>query len=800
MKMPPATKALFFSGLVLLLAGQACQPKPPEVVLPAPPFNALPPAFFPEKLAEMDQAVRSAISSNQLPGAVLWVERDNVNRVSAKHVRAFGQRAVLPQPEPMTEDTIFDAASLTKVMATAPSIMILAQQGKLKLDDFVARHLPEFAANGKERITIRQLLTHTSGLRPGIPLKPDWHGYESGIALACAERPAAEPDTVFRYSDINFILLGELVRRVSGQPLDRFSADMIFRPLGMNDTGFLPPKEKFARIAPTEKLESGLLRGEVHDPTSRRMGGVTGHAGLFTAAADLAKFARFFLEDGASAPSKILSAESVRLMSSVQTPPAIKARRGLGWDIDSPYVGPRGRHFPVGSFGHTGWTGTSVWIDPFSRTFVILLSNRNHPDESGNVLPLRSRLGALAAEAVRDFNFLNVPGALARQAPDEARPVETAEVLNGIDVLKRNKFQQLRGLKVGLITNHTGADRERNSTIDLLHGAEGVQLAALFSPEHGIRGLFDEKVGDSRDEKTGLPVHSLYGERRSPSPEQLAALDALVFDIQDIGCRFYTYISTMGNCLEAAAKAGKKIFVLDRVNPIGGVRIEGPVLRGERTFTGWHEIAVRHGMTVGELARMFNEERGFKAELTVIPLENWRREMLFDHATLPWINPSPNMRSLTQAILYPGIGLLETTALSVGRGTDTPFEMIGAPYIDELRLAKEMNLAGLPGVRFVPVRFTPSASVYKGQVCRGVNIILTSREECNVVDVGIALALNLHESYSAQFGLDKFNRLLAHAPTIESIRRNQPLSAIKNLWNAELNDFRSRREKYLLYM
>ena len=270
-------------------------------------------------------------------------------------------------------------------------------------------------------------------------------------------------------------------------------------------------------------------------------------------------------------------------MHTVETPPQVDARRGLGWDIDSPYAGPRGSLFPVGSYGHTGWTGTSLWLDPFSQSFVMLLSNRNHPTESGNVIGLRRRLGTLSAEAIPDFNFAYVPGALERREfPEYKGEVPSAEVLNGIDVLKRNGFAPLKGLRVGLITNHTGTDRERNPTIDLLHKAEGVHLVALFSPEHGIRGALDEKVSDSTDQKTGLPVYSLYGERRSPSTEQLAKVDVLVFDIQDVGCRFYTYISTMGNCLEAAGKSGKQFLILDRVNPINGTQIEGPVLSRSR--------------------------------------------------------------------------------------------------------------------------------------------------------------------------------------------------------------------------
>ncbi|MFO1501418.1 MAG: DUF1343 domain-containing protein [Verrucomicrobiota bacterium] len=376
---------------------------------------------------------------------------------------------------------------------------------------------------------------------------------------------------------------------------------------------------------------------------------------------------------------------------------------------------------------------------------------------------------------------------------------EEMEVWNGIDVLGRADFAPLRGLKIGLITNHTGTDRERNPTIDLLHCASGVTLQALFSPEHGIRGLLDQKVGDSVDDRTGVPIYSLYGERHAPSPEQLAGLHALVFDIQDIGCRFYTYISTLAYCLEAAGRAQIRFFVLDRVNPINGREVDGPVMTGPATFTGIHPIPVRHGMTVGELARMFNAERQAPADLTVIPVVGWSRADWFDSTGLPWINPSPNMRSLTEAILYPGVGLLEMTNLSVGRGTGTPFEVVGAPYVDDLKLSAELNALGLAGVRFVPVRFTPAASVFKDRLCGGVSILLTDREHCAVVDIGIAIARTLYRLYPDTFELDKFNRLLAHPGTVQAIKEGKTLPEIRALWEQDKADFRRRREPFLLY-
>jgi len=308
----------------------------------------------------------------------------------------------------------------------------------------------------------------------------------------------------------------------------------------------------------------------------------------------------------------------------------------------------------------------------------------------------------------------------------------------------------------------------------------------------------DEGVGDSVDQKTGLPVYSLYGERSKPTPEQLKDLDALVFDIQDIGCRFYTYTATMGLTLEAAGENGKKYFVLDRVNPINGVTIDGPVRVGKGSFVAYHEVPLRYGMTIGELARMCNAERNCKADLTVIQVENWQRDAWFDQTGLPWTNPSPNMRNLTQAILYPGIGLLES-ALSVGRGTDTPFEVIGAPYVDDVKLAEALNGAGLPGVRFVPIQFTPTYSVHKGKLCKGAYIMLTDRDRCNVVDAGLLIAETMYRLYPKDFDPDKMRHLLLHPPTLEAVKADKPLKEIRALWQKDLDEFMQRRAKYLIY-
>tara|TARA_Y100000589_G_scaffold125649_2_gene119785 strand:+ start:113 stop:1336 length:1224 start_codon:yes stop_codon:yes gene_type:complete len=371
-------------------------------------------------------------------------------------------------------------------------------------------------------------------------------------------------------------------------------------------------------------------------------------------------------------------------------------------------------------------------------------------------------------------------------------------VLNGSDILFSRSATLPKGLKVGLITNHTGHTQQRHLTLNLLLESTDLELKAIFSPEHGIHGTLDSKIDDSTDAKTGLKIFSLYGANRKPTTDQLAGLDALIFDIQDIGCRFYTYISTMGLAMEAAAEAGIRFIVLDRINPIGGQIVDGPIRRGKSQFIAFHDIPVQHGMTVGELAHMFNKERDYNVNLQVVKVEGWSRKMFFDETGQPWTNPSPNMRSLTQALLYPGVGLLET-ALSVGRGTDTPFEIIGAPYIDDVKLARSLNDLKQPGVRFIPIKFTPKASIHRDKVCNGVNIIITNREALRAVPLGVEIARVLHQMYPKNFPLIKVNRLLCHSDTLSAIERGDTLSQIQNMWAEDLNHFKRRRSKFLLY-
>jgi len=752
--------------------------------------------FDAARLREIDRTIETAIAEHKLPGGVFHLERGD-----SVYEKAYGKRALVPAVEPMTIDTIFDAASLTKVVATTPSIWLLIQRGKIEIDAPVSRYIPEFRGGWRDEVTIRHLLTHTSGLRPDLDLSPPWSGYDTAIRMAIAEEPRQRPGYTFRYSDINFELLGEIVKRVSGDDLALFAYHEVFQPLGMMDTSFRstsgqePDRRRTnLRIAPTEQTPEGMLRGVVHDPTARRMGGVAGHAGLFTTIHDLTLYCRMLLAGG----SPIFKPEIVNMMTTVASPPNVAVRRAGGFDLDSSFSRPRGEIFPLGSYGHTGFTGGMMWIDPFSKTFYIFLSNRVHPNGTGDVLRLQVALGTLAAEAA------GVP----REAPAGALPVRAGgqvrftfggpDTNNGIDHLEAERYASLRGMRVGLITNHTGIDRAWNPTIDLLRSAPGVTLVALFSPEHGIRGTVDATVADTVDAVSGLPVYSLYGETRKPKPEQLAGLDALVFDVQDVGARFYTYFATMGASMEAAAAAHVKFIVLDRINPIGGVAVEGPLLHDTESFIAWHPLPIRHGMTVGELARMFNDERHIGADLTVIPLQRWRRELFMDDAGLPWINTSPNMRSLTEATLYPGVGIVEF-AVSVGRGTKTPFEIVGAPYVDGIALARELSAMALPGIRFEAAEFTPSSSNFAKQRCGGVRLTITDRKALKPVAMGIAIALALHRLYPADFALDKIAPLLRDPATLEAIRADKPLAEIVAMWRADEEAFAARRAKYLLY-
>ena len=378
---------------------------------------------------------------------------------------------------------------------------------------------------------------------------------------------------------------------------------------------------------------------------------------------------------------------------------------------------------------------------------------------------------------------------------------QDGRVLSGIDILEAGQFAPLVGMKVGLITNHTGLDRNWFPTIDLLYHAKGVHLVALFSPEHGIRGTEDRDVPSGVDSATGLPIYSLYGDTRRPAEQMLKGIDVLVFDMQDIGARFYTYIGTMKICMEEAAKHRLKFFVLDRPNPINGVQVEGPVLDSNHVFdlAGTFKIPIRHGMTVGELARMFNSEGSIGVDLEVIKMKGWKRSMWFDQTGLPWIPPSPMMRNLYEAVLYPGIGLLERTNVANKKGLERPFEQFGAPWISGTRLAEDLNSRDIPGVRFVPIRFTPTRDKYEGQRCEGVAIYVIDRDALQTVTCGIEVLESLYKLYPDKFDVDKIWHVTRSRELIQQIKHQIPIKQITESWQARLDEFKLIRERYLLY-
>jgi uncharacterized protein YbbC (DUF1343 family)/CubicO group peptidase (beta-lactamase class C family) len=758
-------------------------------------------------LSVLDAIVRDAIHDDQIPGAVLLVWHNG----QVIYRKAFGNRALEPRREAMTLDTIFDIASLTKVVATTTAVMQLVQRGEVRLNDPVAKYLPEFAQNGKEDVTVRNLLTHFSGLRADIDLTPPWEGRDAALRLAFAEAPAYPPGSRFLYSDTNFMVLGALIEKVSGTTLDGYCSRKIFAPLHMTQTRFLPPAAWRRKIAPTEYDNQGkMLRGVVHDPRARLMGGVAGHAGVFSTADDLSRFALALLNG-----SPVLSKEMTEKMTTPQQPPTATVLRGFGWDIDSPFSSNRGDLLPVGSFGHTGFTGTSIWIDPTTRTFIILLANAVHPRGKGSAVALRSKVATAVAASLPltvseqdELRWKSITGYNEAQTAARRVAARNGAVQTGIDVLEAHNFDPVRAAtgkkKIGLLSNQTGIDSQGRRTIDVLAQAQGISLDAIFSPEHGVTGALDTThIDESRDAATGIPVYSVYGATdaaRRPSADVLKNLDAVVIDLQDAGTRFYTYETTLGYFLEAAAKAGIEIIVLDRPNPITGSLVQGAISdSGPETYLHYFPVPIRHGMTLGELAKMFNSERNINARLTVIPMEGWLRGDWYDSTSLPWINPSPNLRSLTEATLYPGVAAVEGTNVSVGRGTDTPFELLGAPWIKGTQLAKYLNDRNIPGVRFVPVSFTPNASVYAGQKCEGVNIAVVDRNGFDAPEMGLELASALHKLYSEQYHMERMIELLLNQKAYDALAGGQDPRRINEDLREGLEKFQQLREKYLIY-
>ncbi len=763
----------------------------------------------------VDTILNTAIAHNELPGAVLIV--GNNGHVAYHH--AYGNRAVDPAIEPMTEDTIFDMASLSKCLSTATAVMQLYEQGKLHFDDPVAKYLPEFASNGKGAITIRQLLTHYSGLREDVVLTDVWSGKAEGVKRAMESVPYGPPGVTFKYSDINFITLGAIAEKLSGESLNEYAAKHIFAPLGMTHTGYLPSAADVALIAPTAHNDDKpmthdeLLRGTVHDPTTRRMGGVAGHAGVFSTAQDTALFAQALLDRLAGRPSTFpLKTETLRLMCEPEQPAAGRYLRAFGWDVDSPYSKPRGTVFPVGSFGHTGFTGTSLWMDARSNTYVVLLANAIHPRGRPAISALRGKVATAAALVLHLYE------------PNRGASTTGGKVLSGIDVLEQTNFARLRTLqqsvghplRLGLLTNNTGLDSAGKRTVDVLatdlpKAIPGAKLTTLFSPEHGLAGAEDrEGLASGVDAATHLPIVSLYGARpedRRPKAADMQKLDAVLIDLQDAGVRFYTYETVLGYFLEAAGAAPNKplILVLDRPALISGVVAGGPTNdAGTERYIAYMQEPTQHGLTLGELARFIHGEKHLAGDLAVVSVANYQRGLWYDQTGLPWVNPSPNLRNQQAAAFYPGLAFLEFTNVSVGRGTDQAFQQIGAAWIasdaEAQKLADTITARKLTGVEAFPTIFTsPKPYPFAEQPIHGVLFHVTDRQRFDAAEFGLEVLAALYAQYPKQSQLAKAQGILLNRATVDALTAGKDPHEIAATWEQDLSDFRARRAKYLLY-
>ncbi|HVH44071.1 MAG TPA: exo-beta-N-acetylmuramidase NamZ domain-containing protein, partial [Labilithrix sp.] len=713
----------------------------------------------------IDGVVQAAIEAAKLPGCVIVVGRHD----DILFERAYGSRALVPERVPMTTETLFDLASLTKPIATATSIKILVDRGKIDLEARASAYVPELAR--LPPFTVRQLLVHTSGLPAATPLS-DWTTDRAEVIRHIgALMLKAQPGERFNYSDVGYVVLQEIVQRVAGKELAAFAAEEIFAPLGMKETGFLPPPELRVRAAPTEQRDGGFIIGEVHDPRAFALGGVSGHAGVFSTGRDMSRFARAMLERGALDDHRLFGPKTFERFIARQN--TSKGGRTLGWDLDSTFATHRSALFSTKAFGHGGYTGTAMWIDPERDLFVVFLSNRVHPDGKGAVNPLVAEIATLAVTA--------------------------SEVKTGIDVLRAESFARLHGARVGLITNATTKAKDGTGTIDAFRHAPGVTLGAIFTPEHGISGDREGNIPDARYE--GVPVHSLYGERFGPTSDTLDGIDTLVFDLQDVGMRFYTYAATMKRAMKVATEKHLRFVVLDRPNPIGGVEVQGPVLAGTdvKGFVNHHPLPLRHGMTIGELARLFAADDKLEMRLEIVKMLGWRRKDPYDRTGLAWAAPSPNLRSLRSVALYPAIGLLESTNVSVGRGTDTPFEVVAAPWMDGPLVAKKLNESGIAGAVFEPTTVTPKSSVHANKKCRGIHVRVTDPSRFEPVRTAVTIANVLRDVHPNDWDFDGMDKMLRYPPAMDAIRAGKGLADIEATWALPLGLFKERRAQFLLY-
>lgn len=723
---------------------------------------------------DFGKALSDAVREARAPGAVAYVGDLERTYLHA----AAGLRQRTPASLPAGQDTVYDLASLTKVLATATAVMQLRDAGLLDLEQPVSELLPvpEFSA-----FTVRHLLTHTSGLPPTRPYFRDVTTVNEVVARAAEEALEPRPGTRRRYSDIGYILLGAIVELTAKEPFDVYCARAIWTPLGMHDTAFNPGEALAARTAATEQCRwrNRVVIGKVHDENAYAVGGVAGHAGLFSTAADLARFSRGLFA------GRVLKESTLREMAAPTHVPTYPWQ-GLGWKRN-PWAGASEGHLPArNAIGHTGWTGTCIWIDLDTGRFLILLSNTCHPSrDRRNNRALRQSFSTPVAKALY---------------PDRAN------VHTGVDRLMWEGLHRHAGARIGLLTNHAATDHLGRHILEVFRLDPAVRLRRLFSPEHGLDGQAEagERVGA---QQAPVPVVSLYGERRRPLRSELDDLDLFLIDLQDIGSRYYTYMSSMRECLIACAAAGVPVQVLDRPNPIGGTILEGALPERVGSFVCSARVPVRHGMTMGELAEHFRrtepELRGL--QLSVAELDGWRRDLHHDGTALPWRPPSPNIPNPDTALLYVGMCLFEGTNLNEGRGTMTPFKLVGAPWLDAPAILRAMPASALTGLEAAPMQYTPvsipgkaTSPRFQNHLCRGIRVEVADRHAARPFTFAVAFIRAALERHPDRFEITSFFDTLAGGSALRSqLAQGMSAAEIAEAARDELAEFdRNRPKRY----
>ncbi len=721
----------------------------------------------------LDALIGRAIARGELPGAVVAVG----DHAGIRSLRAFGSRT---EGETMTVDTVFDLASVTKPVATASALMKLVEEGRVRLDDRASLYLPELATPDKRSITLRMLLLHTSGLPSVNPLAHYEQGRDDALSQIGRTKLLHTPGSAYQYSDLGFIVLGEVVARAAGMGLDQVVSERILAPLSMHDSSFGVRDARLTRTAPTEERDGRVIRGEVDDPRAYRLGGAAGNAGLFSTASDLSRFARMLLNRGSLDGQRVFEAHTVDMWLK---PVAIHdTTRTLGFDVQSNHAHGKGTLMSSRAVGHGGYTGTQLWIDPERDLFVILLTNRVHAGPQGTIHPLSGSITDLCVATV-DHERESLP-----------------RVLVGIDVLEAEAFARVRGKRLALLTHQAARNRRGVTTLDRLLAAPQVHVRAVLAPEHGLSSNREGHVGHARYGERQIPVFSLFGKTRRPAPHMLSGVELVVIDLVDVGTRFYTYMSTALATLEAAAELNIPVMLLDRPNPIGADTVEGPVSEPDfESFVNYHPLPLRHGMTPGELLGFLSRERGLGTPLEVVRMLGYRRDARFPELGLTWYPPSPNLLRYEQALLYPGTAIVEGTNVSVGRGTARAFEVIGAPFIDGEALAREISAFPLEGVRVAATHFTPRIGPYAGQRVAGVSFEVSTPERFSAVKLGLAVARALHRLYPDTWESSRLAKMVAHGETAAAVLSDVAPDQLFALWQAELSEFESARAQVLLY-